>query len=76
VRKSHAIGLAKIAEKRGELERAQALRAEADQICPEPPEDPKLLKAFQQALGKRDPDAARDALRKLFGKGGRRRTKQ
>jgi tetratricopeptide (TPR) repeat protein len=69
-------GLAKIAEKRGELERAQALRAEGDQIYPEPPEDPKLLKAFQQALGKKDPDAATGALRKLFGKGGRRRTTQ
>src|SRR5439155_947234 len=31
--------LSKIAEDRGELQRAQELREEADRICPEPPAD-------------------------------------
>jgi hypothetical protein len=58
--------LAEIAEKRGDLERAQMLRAEADEIYPEPPRDPELMEAFEQALKERDPDAARDAVKRLL----------
>jgi tetratricopeptide (TPR) repeat protein len=58
--------LADIAEQRGELERAQALRAEADEIYPEEPIDPELLKAFEQAATGQDPDEAERALRKML----------
>jgi tetratricopeptide (TPR) repeat protein len=68
--------LAQIAEKRGELARARALSAEADQIFPETVIDPELLKEFEQALGEEDSDAVQGALRKLFGTGEGRRTTQ
>jgi tetratricopeptide (TPR) repeat protein len=58
--------LAKIAEEGGDLARAEALRAEADQIYQEPPMNPELLKAFEQSLGGKDPDAIQGALKGLL----------
>jgi tetratricopeptide (TPR) repeat protein len=57
---------ADIAEKRGELPRAQALRAEADEIYPEEPIDPELLKAFEQAATGHDTDAVHEVLKRMF----------
>jgi hypothetical protein len=59
--------LAKIAEERGERERAASLRAEANGIFPELTSDPRLGEAFQKALKERDPDATNAAVERLLG---------
>jgi G-protein signaling modulator 2 len=59
-------GLADMAVKRCDLAQAQALRAEADRICPETPIDPELLMALEQASEENNLDVARDAVKKLF----------